>query len=238
VRYYTLGLHANGGLAELAKAPARMCRPVPDACTDDAAAMAQPLAVALHAVRRSGAAPGQTIAVMGAGGIGAFMIAAARARGLGPLIAIDIDEDRLVRAAGLGAAHIVDARSNSPLESVRALTNGAGADVFVEASGAPNGPALALDAVRQGGQILLVGLQAEARALDLHRLVLNEVNVATTMAHVCDIDLPEALAILATTELAATVLDRVIPLEALVSDGLLAMSEGRARGKVVVDPRA
>ena len=235
-RYYTLGLHANGGLAELARVPARMCHPVPDTCGDDAAAMAQPLAVALHAVRRSGATPGQTIALMGAGGIGAFMLAAARAQGLGPLIVIDVDEDRLARAATLGATHLVNARSERPLDRIHALTGGAGAHVFVEASGVAHGPALALDAVRQGGQVLLVGLQAEPRALDLHTMVLREVNVVTTMAHICDVDLPESLDILATSNLATTVLDCVIPLEALVDDGLLAMSEGRAKGKVVVNP--
>ena len=236
-RYYTLGLNANGGLAELVKAPARMCHPVPDRCSDDGAAMAQPLAVALHAVRRSGATPGQTVALMGVGGIGAFILAAARSQGLGPLIAIDIDQDRLARAARLGATHLVNAGSEDPLERIRALTDGAGVHVFVEASGAPQGPALALDATRQGGQVLLVGVQGEPRSLDLRTMVLREVNVATTMAHVCDVDLPASLNILATTDLVSTALDRVIPLDGLVTEGLLAMSEGRAKGKIVVNPR-
>jgi (R,R)-butanediol dehydrogenase / meso-butanediol dehydrogenase / diacetyl reductase len=237
VRYYTLGLNANGGLAERVTAPARMCRPVPDGCSDDGAAMAQPLAVALHAVRRSGAASGQTVALMGVGGIGTFLLAAARAQGVGPIIVIDVDEERLAKAAVLGAAHLVNARTEDPLERIRALTDGAGVHVFLEASGAPHGPALALDGVRDGGQVLLVGLQSEPRSLDLRKMVLREVNVATTVAHVCDADLPESLNILATTELASTALDRVIPLDGLVDDGLLAMSEGRAKGKIVVDPR-
>jgi (R,R)-butanediol dehydrogenase/meso-butanediol dehydrogenase/diacetyl reductase len=236
-RYYTLGLNAHGGLAERVTAPARMCRLVPDGCSDDGAAMAQPLAVALHAVRRSGAAPGQTVALMGVGGIGAFMLAAARAQGLGPIMVIDIDEDRLAKAATLGAAHLVDARREDPLDRIRAWTDGAGVHVFLEASGAPHGPALALDAVRQGGQVLLVGVQGEPRSLDLRRMVLREVNVATTVAHVCDVDLPEALNVLATTELVSAALDRVIPLDGIVADGLLAMAEGRAKGKIVIDPR-
>jgi (R,R)-butanediol dehydrogenase/meso-butanediol dehydrogenase/diacetyl reductase len=66
---------------------------------------------------------------------------------------------------------------------------------------------------------------------------LREVNVATTVAHVCDVDLPEALNVLATTELVSATLDRVIPLDGLVADGLLAMAEGRAKGKIVIDPR-
>lgn len=236
-RYYTLGLNTHGGLAERVAVPARMCRPVPERCGDDAAAMAQPLAVALHAVRRSGAAPGQSVALMGVGGIGTFMLAAARAQGLAPITVIDIDDERLAKAARLGATHLVHARREDPLGRIRELTDGAGVHVFLEASGAPHGPALALDAVRQGGQVLLVGLQDEPRALDLRRMVLREVNVATTVAHVCDVDLPEALNILAETDLVSAALDRVIPLDGLVGEGLLAMAEGRAKGKIVVDPR-
>jgi len=237
-RYYTLGLNANGGLAERVKTPARMCRPVPEGCSDDGAAMAQPLAVALHAVRRSGATPGQTVALMGVGGIGMFMLAGARAQGLGPIIVIDVDEERLAKAARLGADHLVNARTEEPLDRIRAVTDGAGVHVFLEASGAPHGPALALDGVQDGGQVLLVGLQSEPRSLDLRKMVLREINVGTTVAHVCDVDLPEALHVLATTELVSTALDRVIPLDRLVDDGLLAMSAGRAKGKIVVDPRS
>jgi (R,R)-butanediol dehydrogenase/meso-butanediol dehydrogenase/diacetyl reductase len=234
--YYSLGLNTHGGLAELARAPIRMCRLVPDACSDDSAAMAQPLAVALHAVRRSGARPGQTVALMGVGGIGAFILAAARAQSLSPIFAIDIDEGRLATAATLGATFVINARNEDPLKRIHELTDGAGVHVFVEASGAPHGPSLALEATRPGGQVLLVGLQAEPRMLDLHRMVLREVSIATTVAHVCDVDLPESLEILASTPLAETVLDRIIPLEGLVEDGLLALVEGQARGKIVVSP--
>jgi threonine dehydrogenase-like Zn-dependent dehydrogenase len=211
-----LGLNAHGGLAELVKAPAQMCRLVPENCPDNAAAMAQPLAVALHAVRRSGAEVGQTVALMGVGGIGAFIVAAARAQGLHPIVAIDIDDERLATAATLGAAHLINARQEDPLKRIHELTEGAGVHVFMEASGAPHGPALAVDATRTGGQVLLVGLQAEPRALDLHKVVLREISIASTVAHVCNIDLPDSLEILATTPLAETVLDHVIPLGGLV----------------------
>lgn len=235
-RYYTLGLNAPGGLAELAKAPARMCRPVPQGCSDDAAAMGQPLAVALHAVRRSGALPGHTVALMGVGGIGAFMLAAAKAQGLNPLIVLDIDEERLETASRLGADYFINARAEDPLKRLQELTGGAGVHVFMEASGAPHAPGLALDATRRGGKVLLVGLQAQPRSLDLHKMVLREIDVATTVAHVCNVDLPEALEILAATPLAQIVLGAVIPLEGLVNEGLLAMAEGRAKGKIVVNP--
>lgn len=234
--YYSLGLNAPGGLAEMAKAPTMMCQLVPEGCSDEAAAMAQPLAVAIHAVGRSGAQPGQTVALMGIGGIGAFILAAAVARGLQPVIAIDIDESRLATAAKLGATYLINARQTDPFRQILELTAGEGVPVFIEASGVAHGPSLALKATQRGGQVLLVGLQAEPRSLDLHDVVLREINIATTVAHVCDVDLPQALDILATTGLASLVLDSVIPLEGLVNDGLLAMSEGRASGKIVVNP--
>jgi (R,R)-butanediol dehydrogenase / meso-butanediol dehydrogenase / diacetyl reductase len=232
--YYTLGLQVDGGLAEYVRTPAAICRSVPDGCSDDAAAMAQPLAVALHALRRAAVERGQAVAVVGVGGIGAFVVAGAKARGASPLIAVDIDDRRLEAAKALGADHVVDARSGRVAEEVRALT-GDGADVVVEASGATGSPAVAIEAAKRGGEVVLVGLQAAPSTLDLADLALREVNLTTSLAHVCAVDLPEALELLAGSELAHLVLDRVIPLAALVESGLVPLAEGTARGKILVD---
>jgi (R,R)-butanediol dehydrogenase/meso-butanediol dehydrogenase/diacetyl reductase len=235
--YYVFGLHTHGGLAEMAKVPAYMCRLVPEACTDDAAAMAQPLAVALHAVERSRAKPGQTIALMGVGGIGSFILGGLGSQGLGPIIAIDIYKERLERAATLGAAHLVNARSEDPVRAVRRLTGDIGVSVFIEASGAPPGPSTALAAAQRGGHILIVGMQAQPRAIDFHDMTFREISMSTTVAQVTHVDLPKAIDVLATTDVAPTVLDRVISLDALVDEGILALADGRARGKVIVDPQ-
>src|SRR4051794_28880376 len=108
--YRTLGLQVNGGLAELVTSPASICRAVPDACDDDAAAMTQPLAVALHALSRVGLGSEESVAVIGAGGIGSFIVAgAARRAAQGRVVAVDIDAGRLKTAAALGAHETVDA---------------------------------------------------------------------------------------------------------------------------------
>jgi (R,R)-butanediol dehydrogenase/meso-butanediol dehydrogenase/diacetyl reductase len=236
--YFVFGLSAHGGMAEMATMPAYMCRVVPEACSDDAAAMAQPFAVGLHAVERSQARPGQTIALMGAGGIGSFILFGAQAQGLGSIIAIDIDDERLERAAQLGATHLVNARSQDPVKAVRRLTGGLGVEIFIEASGSPPGPSTALAATQKGGHVLIVGMQAEPRSIDFHDMVYREITMASTVAHVCTTDLPKSLDILTKTNLADMVLDRVIPLEGLVDDGIMALAEGRAKGKVVVNPQA
>ncbi|HZU17511.1 MAG TPA: alcohol dehydrogenase catalytic domain-containing protein, partial [Candidatus Dormibacteraeota bacterium] len=235
-RYYTIGLHAHGGLAELVTVPAAMCRVVPDRLADDHAVLAQPAAIALHALRRAGAAPGRSLALIGVGGIGAFILAAAAARGVDPLIACDVSPSRLATAAALAPrAHLLPAGAGVA-EAVRDLTGGAGADLVVEASGSAAGLAAAPGLVRRGGRLLLVGLQAEPRPLDLHDLVIREVDVITSNAHVCDLDLPEALELLASTGIGPHVVDRVIALEDLVPEGVMALAGGGVRGKVVVRP--
>ncbi|HXH98375.1 MAG TPA: alcohol dehydrogenase catalytic domain-containing protein, partial [Gaiellaceae bacterium] len=78
--YRTLGLQVDGGLAEYVLSPAAICHVVPAVCSDDAAAMAQPLAVALHALSRVGQRPDESIAVIGVGGIGSFVVAGASRR--------------------------------------------------------------------------------------------------------------------------------------------------------------
>lgn len=234
--YRTIGLHVDGGLAEYVAAPARICLPVEDSVSDDAAAIAQPLAVALHAVRRSGVRRGQSCAVIGVGGIGAFIVAAAVAAGASPLVALDVDEVRLRTAQRLGATAVVDARGRSIDDAIHEALGPEGADVVIEASGVPAAPAAAIAAVKRGGRVLIVGLQSAPRELDLLTMAVREVQLSTTVAHVCDVDLPEALALLAGSDLAEVVTDKVIALDDLVEQGIQPLADGAAAGKIVVAP--
>jgi (R,R)-butanediol dehydrogenase/meso-butanediol dehydrogenase/diacetyl reductase len=233
--YYTLGFHRDGGLAEEVVTPAQICVPVPDACDDDAAAMAQPTAVALHGLNRAQVETADRLAVIGVGGIGAFVVAAAVARGNQRVIAVDVDPARLDTAAVLGAAEIVDARAGDPAELVREITGGIGADVTIDAAGAPGTLAAALRATRRGGRVLMLGMPAKAPEVEVFDAILREVDLVATVAHVCDTDLPEALELLSGGGIAERVTDRVIGLERLVPDGLVPLAEGSARGKILVD---
>jgi (R,R)-butanediol dehydrogenase/meso-butanediol dehydrogenase/diacetyl reductase len=67
-------------------------------------------------------------------------------------------------------------------------------------------------------------------------MIYREITMTTTVSHICDVDLPKALDILTTTDLGRLTLDRVIPLEELVQKGIMALAEGRAKGKIVVNP--
>jgi threonine dehydrogenase-like Zn-dependent dehydrogenase len=231
---YLIGMHRDGGLARAATVPAKMCRPVPEECSADAAAIAQPLAVALHGLDRAnvGAEP---VVVIGAGGIGAFIVAAAKRRGADPLIVIDISDARLENAKSLGADYVFHAGEKNLKEQIYELTDGDGPPVVVEASGAPPSPAAAAELLRPGGTLLLMGMQAAPRELDLFEMAQVEKDMITSNAHVCDRDLSPAIELLTNTDFAEKVIGDRIALDDLVDRGLVPLVEGTAEGKIVVE---
>jgi (R,R)-butanediol dehydrogenase / meso-butanediol dehydrogenase / diacetyl reductase len=233
--YHTLGLHVDGGLAEYVNVPAATLMAVPDDLSDDAATLAQPQSVAMHSVRRSGVKPGETLAVIGVGGIGAFIISAARAIGVTDLIALDIDAERLQTASKLGASKTVDVSETDLVDAIRGAAGPAGPHVIIEATGAAHAPAAAFQAVRRGGRVLLVGLHNAPREVDLLSLIVREVDVTTTLAHVLAEDLADSLEVLRTTNVFDIVVDKVIGLEELLDQGILPLAQRRAKGKIIVD---
>jgi (R,R)-butanediol dehydrogenase/meso-butanediol dehydrogenase/diacetyl reductase len=236
--YWTYGLSADGALTRQVTVPEVMLHPVAPQVSDDNAALAQPLAVGLHALDRSRIRPGDVVVVHGVGAIGSFIIAGLKAAGAGAIVAVDIDDSRLETAAKLGAGVTVNASSVDPLEVVRDLTGSALADVTIEASGVPDGLTRVQRLTRRGGTILLVGLPKGEVSFTAADLILREIDVMTTVAHVCDRNLPAALDLLARRDLASVLVERVVPLDRVVEDALIPMTDGTARGKLLVDTQA
>jgi len=237
-RYWTLGLNADGGLAEYAAVPASTCVEIADGCADDAAGLAQPLAVGLHAARRVDVGPADTVVLNGAGAIGSFILCGLAGRRPERIVAVDVDDERLATAAALGATDTVNvAGGRDPVEAVAEVLGGPGAaSVVIEASGVDGAAQRALRMAARGGRVLLVGLAHGPQPLELADAILRELDMLTTVAHVCGEDVPEALALLADGRVAGHLLDRVIGLDSLVEDGLGALVGRTARGKILVDP--
>ena len=223
--YYTLGLNTAGGMAEYVAAPESTLVPVPDGLSPDAAGLAQPLAVGLHAARRSGAADGGRVVLIGAGAIGTFVLAGLRDLADVDLTFFDYPGPRLERPARLGATRVVPVGEHVE----------PGADVVIEASGAPGQLDAALALVRPGGTVLQVGIPAQPQEVDVHSLVFKEVTIRTTLAHVCREDLAPALELLASTSLVTELLAGVHRLGALAGQ-LDRLATGQLEGKVLVDP--
>jgi (R,R)-butanediol dehydrogenase/meso-butanediol dehydrogenase/diacetyl reductase len=228
-RYWTVGLQRDGGLAEFAAVPASICRSVePYGLTEDAAALAQPMAIAAHAVDRAAPLAGEDVLVIGAGGIGGLIVYAAALAGA-RVVACDRDAARRATAASLGASRTVDSA---------AVDLGTG-DVVFEVTGSPTGLDLAMGSVRRGGRVVVVGLQAPPSPMNLRLLALNEIQLIGTVAHRCARDLPAALGLLATRASGwSDVAPLAIPLDALIADGLALLTTGTStRIKTLVDPR-
>lgn len=231
-RYWTVGLQRNGGLAELVPVPAATCVTVePYGLTEDAAALGQPMAIAAHAVDRGATGSGDEVLVIGAGGIGG-LIAYAAARSGATVVVCEADAGRREIAARLGAAAVVGPPEpgGSDLPA---------ADLVFEVSDTPGGLAIAVDAVRRGGRIVVVGMQEPPSAVDLRAMALDEIALIGTVAHRCAQDLPAALRLLADRpEGWADMAPTAIPLEAVVEDALTPLwTRTSQRIKTLVDPR-
>ncbi|MEB0000671.1 alcohol dehydrogenase catalytic domain-containing protein [Cryobacterium breve] len=234
-RYYTLGLNTDGGMAEFVSCPESTLVLVPEGLPVDLAGLAQPLAVGLHAARRSGVRDGDRVVLIGAGAIGSFVLAGLNSLVSADVTVIDFPGARLERAGRLGATRVVEAGADAAARVAEAI-GPFGADVVIEASGAPGQLNNALSMVRKGGTILQVGLPSTEQSVDIHSLVMREITVQTTLAHVCGTDLAPALGILATTNLGTELLDSVRPLDDL-AEQLERLATGRLEGKVLFDPR-
>jgi S-(hydroxymethyl)mycothiol dehydrogenase len=101
---------------------------------------------------------GQSVAVIGCGGVGAAAVAGSALAGAAKIIAVDLDDRKLEWARGLGATHTVNSKETDPVEAIQALTDGFGADVVIEAVGRPETWKQAFYARDLAGTVVLVGV--------------------------------------------------------------------------------
>ncbi|MFC7217939.1 S-(hydroxymethyl)mycothiol dehydrogenase [Streptomyces polyrhachis] len=119
------------------------------------------------AVNTGGVGRGDSVAVIGCGGVGCAAVAGAKLAGAGRIIAVDIDDDKLALARTLGATHTVNSRTQDPVEAVRELTGGHGADVVIEAVGRPETYQQAFYARDLAGTVVLVGVPTPEMKVEL-----------------------------------------------------------------------
>lgn len=237
-RYWTLGLSTDGGMAEYVSVPSRTLARIPDGLSFDHAALAQPLAVGIHAARRSGARDGDRVVIIGGGAIASFVLAGLRHLIHATVVVVEFPGPKQERALRFGASAVLAPAAVPELsDAVAEAFGGARPDVVIEASGAPGQLATAVALVRDGGRVLAVGLPKAKPELDVHSLVFREVTIDSSLAHVCDADLGPALDILAEGVVGPELLAGVVPLDAL-PEQLELLVAGRLDGKVLIDPWA
>jgi threonine dehydrogenase-like Zn-dependent dehydrogenase len=209
-----IGVHRPGGFAELAAAPEANLVPLPEGVGPRLGALVEPLANGVHAAALAAGAPpvAGAAAVIGAGAIGLLALQAAATASGSRLHVLELDPGRRAQAAALGGA----AGHGSPeelLAAVRADTGGLGADFVIDAVGRESTRRLAVEAVRPGGRVVLLGLHDDVTGLSGHDLVRREVLVTGSYAYT-DEDFATALALLASRRAGIGELAAVQPLEA------------------------
>lgn len=216
-----LGLMGDGGLAEYCTLPEKMAIALPNGLSYDHAALAEPLSVAVRAIRKGRLRVGERVAVFGGGTIGQFCVQAARAAGAGEVFLVEPLAARRGLGLSFGAAAAIDPLAEKAEESLRRLCGGIGPDLVVEASGNANAVAAAIHAARKGGRIVLVGLPVRQTAFNFFDLVATEKEVIGCLSHIYDEDYAAAVRWLGDGRvLAEPLISARLPLDALVSEGL------------------
>ncbi|MFC7027404.1 NAD(P)-dependent alcohol dehydrogenase [Halomicroarcula sp. GCM10025324] len=168
----------DGAFTEYVSWPADYAYKLPDEVSTTEGALCEPLSVGIHAARRGDVGTGDTVVVTGAGPIGLLVMEAVRAAGATDVILTDVVAEKLAFAEERGADLTVDVTETDLEAAVDDYTDGAGADVVIEASGAEPSIKSTLDVVRRGGTVVLVGLASEATIpLDVLDIIDNELDV-------------------------------------------------------------
>ncbi len=152
------GATIDGAMAEYLVAPDYSFYKLPDSVTDEAGALVEPLAVALHAVRRGNVQPGDTVAVVGDGAIGILTMQAARVAGASEVYVVSKHKSRGELARSMGATRVIYLNDGDPVRQVADLTGGLGVDVAFECVGQPETPQLTLDLSRRAGTAVIMGV--------------------------------------------------------------------------------
>jgi 2-desacetyl-2-hydroxyethyl bacteriochlorophyllide A dehydrogenase len=149
--------YPQGGMADYFTLAANRLHPVPDALDDLTAALIEPLATPVHAVRLAGDVVGRSVAVLGAGTIGLFTLAVLRARGAGKVISTDPNPGKRERAAALGADATIDARTPDVAGQVRDALGGS-ADIVFDCVAVQSSMDQAVAIADKGGTVVVVGV--------------------------------------------------------------------------------
>lgn len=243
--YYSLcdqvaftGLASHGGMAGYTIVPAYAAYPLPDTLSDEQGALVEPLSVAVHAIRKAELQVGDTVAVLGAGPIGLVTTMVARTFGAAQVFVIEKAKARIEQANALGATAVIDPADGDPVEQLRGLTQGRGADVVFECIGHKDTAPLAVEMARKGGKAVIVGIFEEPSEFAFNSLILGEKQLRSALAYTGEFATTIQLIADGRLQPQSLVTSR-IRLDEVVEKGFLELIQHKDRHvKILVDPHA
>ncbi|MFJ8788752.1 zinc-binding dehydrogenase [Streptomyces sp. NPDC102462] len=227
------GVDEPGGLAQYVQVRAEAAHPFHSDVPDDLAVLAEPLAVAVHAVARSGLRPGDTVAVFGAGPIGLLTALVARHRGAHRVILVEPNEWRRRTAEGRGFT-VLPAGPEAPRQ-VKELTGGDGADIVFDSAGHSAVALQVTDAARIQGTVVVAGVHKQPPAVDLRGINFAEQRLIGTRVYARE-DFLTAVALLEKDELGLSALPTTtFPLDRSEA-AFQAAEQGEGSVKILIEP--
>ena len=225
-----------GAFAEYIAVPEYILYRLPASLSFADAAMLEAVSVALHAVKLSGIAGGETALVIGAGMIGLLVLQAALEAGCARIFVADVDATRLAIAATLGAEVTLLASETELISEILRLTEGRGVDLVLEAVGRNETVATAIDCVRKGGTVTLIGNIAAQVSMPLQKVVTRQIRLQGSCSSAGEY--PQAMELVSSGRIkVAPLISAIAPL----SDGPMWFERLHSREpnlmKVILDPR-
>jgi len=206
-----IGIDSPGSLQELWNVPADVLVALPAGLRLDHAALVEPVAVAVHDVRRSNLQPGEKAVVIGGGPIGVLIASVAREFG-GEVVVIELDANRRAQIEALGFTTL-DPRETNQVDWVNEWTGNAGADVVFEVSGAAQAVLGATDLAKVRGTLVVVAIHSVPREINLQRLFWRELSILGARVYQ-RVDFEKAVELLADGVIPADLLiTRIVPLD-------------------------
>ena len=146
---------ADGGMAEYMRFSERaIIHKIPESLSEEDAALIEPMACAIHTVRRGDIDLDDVVVIAGAGPLGLCMVQVTHLKTPKKLVVIDTMEDRLALAKAFGADVVINAAKEDAVAIVKSMTDGYGCDVYIEATGAPVGVTQGLEMIRKLGRFV------------------------------------------------------------------------------------
>jgi succinate semialdehyde reductase (NADPH) len=233
-----LAMYSMSGLAEYAVAPSTSIFPLPESLDlYEACILGCAIPTAYGAVRhQADLAPGESVAVIGIGGVGSNIVQIARLFGAADVIAIDINDEKLEAARQLGATQVVNASDEDPVALVRAMTGGRGVDVALEALGRAETVLAAFNVVADGGRVVVVGIApgSEAAPIEITRLVRRSITIKGSYGGRMRADVPELTRLAAGGQIRTSqLITRRYGLDE-VNDAYTALNRGEIVGRAII----
>lgn len=172
----------NGAFAEYVAVPEHIVYSLPHSFPYEKAALIEAVSIAVHAAKITGIQPGSSAVVIGAGMIGLLAVQAFRVFGCSSVIAVDLEKSKLAMAREMGADHTLLATDPDLLNKLRGATGGHGPDIAVEVVGAQKSISTAINGVRRGGAVTLIGNLAHSVEIPLQVVVTRQLRLLGSCA--------------------------------------------------------